>query len=114
MPTTPEDWFRTRQKDLYELCRIVDKDKDIRYLDLFNDEYFNEVEVLFKWFAVNLKNVMVGYCLPSEYSGIIHGPSSIVADLDAHSLTVFNEACSCSDFGWMVAKVLSYEDWLAS
>lgn len=114
-PTTPEDWFRTRQKDLYELCRIVDKDKDIRDIvfDLCSDEYFNEVEVLFKWFAVNLKNVMVDYCLPSEYSRIINGPSLIVADLDAHSLEVFNKACSRSDFGWMVAKVLSYEDWLA-
>lgn len=115
MSTTPEGWFRNSQKDLYELCRLVDKGKGIRDLafDLTTEEYFEEVESLFEWFAAYLPNLMVDYCLPSEYSGIIHGPSFIVADFDVDSLLVFNEYCNHPDFGWMVAKRHSYDDLLA-
>ncbi len=113
MSTTPEGWFRTRQKDIYVLCRVVDKGKSIRDLafDLCTDEYFKEVEILFEWFATHLPHVTIDYCLASEYSGIIHGPSAIVADLDEFALSIFNEACSRSDFGWVVDQQLSYDEW---
>ena len=114
MATTPEGWFRTRKKDFYVISRIVDKGKSICDLafDLCTDDYFKEADILFEWFATYLPNVTIDYCLASEYSGIILGPSSIVADFDENSLTLFKNACSSSDFGWTVDYQLLYDDWL--
>jgi hypothetical protein len=113
--STPEAWFRTHQKDLY----VLDRAKNIgrhprdRAFDVNEDDYFDIQDALFNWFAENLPLVIIKSILPSEYSGILIGASSIVADLDEPSLITFCDAWENSDAGWMVVEKLSYDQWLA-
>ena len=113
--STPEAWFRTHQKDLYVLDRAknLGKHPRDRAFDVNEDNYFDIQDALFNWFAENLPLVIIKSILPSEYSGILLGASSIVADLDEQSLITFCDAWENSDAGWVIVEKLSYDQWLA-
>lgn len=97
--STPEEWFRIQQRDLYviQYRAPVKENED----DIDDDESpFKQVHkqaqiALNAWFNERLPNTPLTIIGASEYSGwLIGGPAYFTADFDLHGLSLFK-----SDWG---------------
>lgn len=91
---TPECWFRTNQRDIYELSYDVPEnffDLSAKAQKRIQTQYRKESRKLTAWFESNLPEITLTILGPSEYSGyILGGPTMKVADFDEKGLEVFN------------------------
>jgi len=130
---TPEDWFRTQQRDLYvvnyrhpegnnECPDEVDSSGLMPERQQISEKFEakrkawrmkvwrRKVRERKAWFAQHLPKTPLDIIGPSEYSGWIEGgPRYFTADLDQEGLAAF-EAAWGPESAWQV-EVWSYSDW---
>lgn len=115
--STPEDWFRAQQRDLYiiqyrapyennmERPEEYDEDEDV------DESPFQQAQKeLNAWFDERVPHTPLRIIGSSEYSGyIIGGPTYFTADLDEHGFALFKSEWD-ENSSWYV-EVWQVSDW---
>lgn len=112
--STPEDWFRTQQQDLYVIqYRVPDEDNaEDQEADesLFRQAHKQAQKELNAWFDEWLPHTPLRIIGASEYSGwMTGGPTYFTADFDPDGLALFKSAWD-ENSAWYV-EVWSISDW---
>ena len=102
--STPEEWFREQQRDLYLIVLNENLGQPPK------DKYKEFQKLLNKWFDEHLPNTSLRIIGSSENSGwITGGPCYFTADFDAKSLAIFNAAWA-PESEWKI-EVWSFDEW---
>ncbi len=110
--STPEDWFRTRQKDFYLLrYQVEPRSHSEKAHKAWQKKYQGDQTVLFAWFEQNLPTVHLDIYGASEYSGwITGGPCAHGVDLDESAVAIFRAAWDKTDSPWQL-ELQSFDKW---
>jgi hypothetical protein len=116
--STPEEWFRTQQRDLYIIeYRPPDEDKEGKpeiknktRLKKDKSIFMQAQKALNAWFDGRLPHTPLEIIGSSEYSGwIIGGPGYFTADFDPQGLALFQSEWDTNS-AWYV-EIWPVSDW---
>lgn len=103
--STPEEWFRTQQRDLYVIQYRTEEDEDV------DESAFKQAQKeLNAWFDERIPHTPLRIIGASEYSGwLTGGPRYFTADFDPYGLALFKSAWD-ENSAWYV-EIWPISDW---
>ena len=111
--STPEDWFRTKQRDLNIIQYRGPEENNKHHQKEKNNidsPFMLAQKELNAWFDERLHNTRLRILGPSEYSGwVTGGPSNFTADFDEFGLALFNDSWD-ENSAWYI-EILPIANW---
>lgn len=108
--STPEDWFRTQQRDLYVIQYRQKEEIEGEDGNIDESAFEQAQKELNTWFDELLPHTPLRIIGPSEYSGWIEGgPRYFTADFDQHGIALFQSAWD-ENSAWYI-EVWPISDW---